>query len=180
MTEHRGDYDVVTAPPAAISPSPDRRKLTPKRLVVIFLAVLAGTVGGTLVADQLLNSNSASVGAMGTWMGRYGPTYLGVSHDVGTVSEDAISPNTNASTLRQDCVRLQSAVHRGQADPPMPIGELQTQWSSILGDLDNGARDCVAGLDQRNRTLLMQTQSDFANASQSYVKLIKAVQHVSG
>ncbi|MGO8863127.1 MAG: hypothetical protein ACLQRH_20545 [Acidimicrobiales bacterium] len=171
--------DATLAPPPPL-PMPETfakrdRRFAPKRLVVTFVAVLAGVVGGTLVANALTNNNSSSDAAMGNWMSSYGSNYLDVSHDVGTVNAAA-----STSSLRNACVKLQDDVGKAQSYPGMPISSLESQWSVILSNLSTTANDCVKGVDQQNVNLLKTAQNHMTNAAQAYLQLVKAVQKVGG
>jgi len=180
MTEPQFDLGGLAVSAETATPKKVTDRLTPRRLAVIFVAVLAGSVGGTLIATSVINNNSSATNAMGSWMGSYGTTYLAVSHDVAAVSTDANAQSPMVATVRADCAKLETDVSQGQDDPPMPLEALQTQWSSILSNLSKGAHDCLNGIDQRDPNLLNQTQTDFTNAATAYVKLIQAVQRVQG
>jgi len=152
-------------PPQAVAP---KQRLTPKRLVLTFVAVLAGTVGGTLIAKSLDNGSGSD--GMSQWMTSYGPNYLAVSHDMARVNS-----GTSAASIRSGCVRLAADVQTAQANPPMPMASLQAPWSSILRDLHRGAHACVSGIDQLSKSSLNQAAGDFDQAATQYLQLVKAV-----
>ncbi len=151
--------------PAAV---PKSQRLTPKRLLLIFAAVLAGTVGGTLIANSLGHGDGS--GGMAQWMSSYGPNYQAVSRDVGSVN--AASTET---TLRADCERLTADVRTAMSNPPMPDASLEAPWSSILTNLKSGATACVAGIDQQSKAQVDNAVQDFNDAGSKYLQLIRAV-----
>ena len=168
--------DVIAS---AESPPETRNKAgrsTSKRVLMTFGGAV---IAGTLIANAI-NGNSASSDAMGSWFARYGTTYTGISHDVVAVGVDANAQNPNLTTVRSDCAKLQSDVQRGRADPPMPIGSLQAQWSQILSNLSKGSQDCLFGIDQQSSASLNQGASYFTNAQVAYEGLLKAVQKYGG
>jgi len=158
------------APPPVVAPasSPSKQRLTPKRLVLTFLAVLAGTIGGTLIAKSI--DNGGGSGGMSQWMTSYGANYIAVSHDVARVNS-----GTSSASIRGACVRLADDVRTAQANPPMPIRSLETPWSSVLGALRQGAQACVVGIDQQSKNSLNQAVRDFNQAGTQYLQLAKAV-----
>jgi hypothetical protein len=107
-----------------------------------------------LVVHAVTQNNSKSDQAMGNWMSSYGSTYLAVAHDTG-----AVNNSTNTQSLRSACVKLQGEVTQAQADPPMPIGSLEQQWSTILSNLSTSSNDCVEGIDQQSNNLLNTAQN---------------------
>ena len=163
----------ASAPPPPVpeaSPKKDQR-FTPKRLVITFVAVLAGVVGGTFVANELTNTSSGPDQAMGNWMSSYGSRYLAVSHDTA-----AVNGSTDPKSLRGACATLQGDVSQAQSDPPMPLSSLERQWSAVLSNLSTSAGDCVKGIDQANTELLDTAQSHMINAAQAYLRLVRAVE----
>ena len=74
------------------------------------------TVGGTLVANALINKNSSNDQAMGNWMSSYGSHYIAVSHDVA-----AVNAGTDITSVRAACVKLQGDVGQAKSDPAMPL-----------------------------------------------------------
>jgi hypothetical protein len=156
------------------SPRKDQR-FTPKRLILTSVAVLVGVVGGTLIANALINNNSSNDQAIGNWMSSYGSHYIGVSHDVATVNSA-----TDATSLRPACVKLQGDVGQAQSDPAMPLSSLESQWSVILSNLSTAGNDCVKGIDQRDSNLLNTAQNHMTNASEAYLRLVKAIQQAGG
>jgi hypothetical protein len=162
----------VSAPPEPEA-SPMDQRFTPKRLAITFMVVLAGVVGGTLVANALANDNSGNDQAMGSWMSSYGSTYLAVSHDTA-----AVNGSTDAKSLRAACIKLQGDVNQAQADPPMPLSSLERQWSAIIFNLSTSAIDCVKGIDEQNSDLLNTAQNHMTDAGQAYLRLVKAIQQV--
>ena len=159
------------APPVAPESPKKSRKLTPKQLVLTTIAVAVGVIGGTLIANALTNNNSGNDQAMGNWMSSYGSTYLAVSHDTA-----AVNAGTDAKSIRAACVKLQGDVNQAQADPPMPLSSLESQWSAVLSNLSTAASDCVKGIDQQNTDLLNTAQNHMTNAGEAYLRLVKAVQ----
>jgi hypothetical protein len=145
-----------------------KRRLTPKQLALTFVAVLAGTVGGTLIANSLGHGDNS--GGMSQWMDHYGANYLAVSHDVARVNA-----GTSSAAIRGACVRLASDVQTAQTNPPMPIGSLETPWSLVLHDLRQGAHSCVVGIDQNSTGSVNQAVRDFNEAGTRYLQLVKAV-----
>jgi len=180
MTELEEGVAGVPVPPEQAGSKKSAQRWTPKRLLITFVAALAGVVGGTLIANAITGNSSSSNDAMSSWMGSYGTAFLGVSHDVSAVGTDANAQNPSTATLRADCARLQADVRHGQGDPPMPLVSLQAQWSVILTNLSKGAQDCVTGIDQLNSGLIDQTQIYFTNASNAYVKLLRAINRTGG
>jgi hypothetical protein len=131
-----------------------------------------GVIGGTLIANALINSGSNSGDrAMGNWMSSYGSTYLAVSHDT-----TAVNAGTDPKSVRAACVLLQGDVNRAQSDPPMPLNSLESQWSVVLSNLSTAAKDCVQGIDQQNSDLLNTAQNHMTNAGEAYLRLAKAVE----
>lgn len=179
-----GVYDPVgddatlapSPPPPVPEASPKKEQpFTPKRLVIIFVAVLAGVVGGTLVSNALSNNNSSNDQAMGNWMSSYGSNYLDVSHDVA-----AVNSGTDATSIRAACAKLQSDVGQAQSDPAMPLSSLESQWSVILSNLSTAANDCVKGIAQQDVNLLDTAQNHMTNAGKAYLNLVKAVKQAGG
>jgi hypothetical protein len=172
---HDDEAEAPSTPdvPAAISPASKQngRKLTPRRLGLTAIAVAAGVIGGTLVANALTNSNSGSDQAMGNWMSSYGSTYLAVSHDT-----TAVNTATHSTSLRTACVKLQGDVIQAQSDPPMPLNSLESQWSAVLSNLSTSAADCIKGVDQQSSNLLNTAQSHMSSAADAYLRLVKAVE----
>ncbi len=160
------DREVDAAPPPAAEPKSQR--LTPKRLILIFVAVLAGTVGGTLIAKSLGNGDGSD--GMAQWMSSYGTNYQAVSRDAGSVNAAS-----TATTLRADCERLTADVRIAMSNPPMPDASLEAPWSSILTNLKSGATACVASLDQQSKTQMDHAVQDFNTAGSKYLQLIRAV-----
>ncbi len=108
-------------------------------------------------------------------MSSYGPNYLAVSKDVA-----AVNSGTSATAERAACVKLQNDVKQARSNPAMPIGSLENQWSVILTNLSTTARDCINGIDQKSDTLLTTAQTHLTNASEAYLRLLKAVQQAGG
>jgi hypothetical protein len=172
IDDPRSDDATLAQPPA--SPKKDQR-FTPKRLILISLFTLIGVVGGTVIANALINNNSSNLHGMGAWMSSYGSRYLSVSHDVSNVTLAADAPS-----LRAGCVKLQSDVGKAQSDPAMPLSSLERQWSVILPNLSTAANDCIKGIDQKDANLLRRAQNHMQSASEAYLNLVKAVQRASG
>jgi hypothetical protein len=174
---HDDEAEVPSAPdvrdPVSPASAKDGRKLTPKRLVLTAIAVAAGVIGGTLIANALTNNSSGSDQAMGNWMSSYGSTYLAVSHDTA-----AVNSATNLKSLRTACATLQGDVTQAQSDPPMPLNSLESQWSAVLSNLSTSASDCVKGIDQQDSNLLDTAQSHMSSAGEAYLRLVKAVEQV--
>ena len=112
---------------------------------------------------------------MGNWMSSYGSNYLSVSKDVA-----AVNAGTNATAERAACVKLQNDVKQADSNPAMPVGSLESQWSVILSNLSTTAHDCIDGIDQKSDSLLNTAQTHLTNASEAYLKLLKAVQRAGG
>ncbi len=162
--------DLPAMPPPVVPPppAPSKPRLTPKRLLLTFVAVLAGTIGGTLIAKSLDNGDGS--GGMAQWMASYGANYIAVSHDMA-----AVNSGTSTASVRGGCVRLAADVRTARANPPMPMDSLEAPWSSILGDLRQGAQACVAGIDRQSTSTLNQAERDFNQAATQYLQLVKAV-----
>ncbi len=176
MTELNQASVGVPGVPTGSETSPSKRKLTPKRLIVIFVACLLGTLGGTWAANAL-NGSSGSGGssAMGTWFARYGANYMQVSHDAAKVNLDANTASVGLPTIRADCERLATDVAMAQGNPPMPDGTLQLTWSGILVQLKNAAQLCISGIDNQSGAQMTQAGVDMNNAGAKYLQLAKEV-----
>lgn len=159
--------------PIGSEASHDKRKLTPKRLIMTFVACFLGVVGGTLVANALNGSNDSST--MGTWFASYGANYLQVSHDAAKVNIDSSATNVDLPTVRSDCKQLATDVVTAQSNPPMPDRTLEPTWSGILVQLKNAAQLCISGIDQQSSTQLTQAGVDMGNAGTKYLQLAKEV-----
>jgi hypothetical protein len=162
-----------TGVPTGSEDPPSKRRLTPKRLIIVFVACSLGVLCGTLVANALNGSSDSS--AMGTWFASYGANYSQVSHDVAKITIDSNAANVNLQTVRADCERLATDVATGQDSAPMPNGTLEPTWSGILAQLKNAAQKCSSGIDQRNSTELSQAGEDMSNAGTKYLQLLKEV-----
>jgi len=173
MTELNLAAGVESGVPTGSEDPPSKRKLTPVRLVFVFVACLLGVVGGNLVANALDGSSDSS--AMGSWFASYGANYTQVSHDVARINIDSNATNVNLQTVRADCQRLATDVATGRDDPPMPNGTLEPTWSAILVQLKNGAQQCTSGIDQRSSAELAQAGVDMSNAGTKYLQLLKEV-----
>jgi hypothetical protein len=159
-------------------PAHSDRRFTPKTFILISVAVLAGTVGGTMAANAIGGSNNS--GSMGPWMASYGSNVLNVSHDVSRVNVDAAAVTSgDFSAVRADCVRLAADVHLAQSNPQMPDATLESSWSIILVDLQSGARACTSGIDQNSKVLLTQAGTDFGKTATYYLRLLKDVNAAS-
>ena len=159
--------------PADSESSPSGRKLTPKRLVITFVACLLGVLGGTLVANALNGSSDSS--AMGTWFASYGANYSQVSHDTAQINIDSNATKVDLPTVRADCLRLAHTVAAAQENPPMPDATLEPTWSGILVQLQHGAQQCISGIDQRSTAELTNAGQDMSNAGTKYLQLLKEV-----
>lgn len=173
MTEIMQASGDTSNPDPAPAESPVRRKLTPKRLIITFVACFLGVLGGTLVANTMEGSGDSS--AMGTWIASYGAHYQQVSHDAADVNIDSSATNPSFTIVRSDCVRLAKDVATAQGDPPMPDGSLEPTWSSILVQLKNGAQMCISGIEHRSAAQLTQAGVDLDNAGGKYLQLLKEV-----
>ena len=98
--------------PAEAEPPKKDPRITPKRLAITFVAVLAEVVGGTLVANTLTNNNSGGDQGMTNWMSSYGSTDLAVSDDTAAVKE----PTTGAA-VRAARVTVQGDVGAARSIP---------------------------------------------------------------
>ena len=173
------DRDVPAEPPMNNSPCSEEKssqRWTTLRLLLIFIAVLAGSIGGKFIADSLMDSHGGSNDAMTQWMSNYGGNYLAISRDANTVNADFLAQNPDLATARADCSSLGGDVRIGQAAPPMPEKSLAPAWFSILAQLSDAAQSCVAGIDRHSEVLLTRTQTDFTNAEAQYLHLVKLVQ----
>jgi hypothetical protein len=178
LHEAVGDGGTLVPPPPSAAPEtpPDSHKrLTPARLAVLFVVVLAAVLGGTVVANTLLHKGSSDDQAMNDWLASSGQHYLDVSHDIAPVSTAQ-----DYTALRAACVKLGADVGQARSDPPMPLGSLQSQWSVILTDLATTSDDCVKAVDQQDSNLLKAANASLQDAAQAYLGLAKTVQQFGG
>ena len=169
MAPAAGAWGHPTAGPA--------RRLTWRRLLVTFAVVAVASITGVVVGNAINSGTSNGDAAMAQWYAGYGTTFTGVSHDVGQVSSDVEQASTgHDSTVLAACARLRNDVATAQGDPPMPAPTLEASWSSILSDLRGAARACITGIDQQSAAELTRAGTDFDNAGEAYVQLVKRVE----
>jgi len=162
-------------PPAPQVPdvsSTDGHRFSPRRLSIIFVVVLAAVVGGSLLADGIVDRSWSNDQSMGNWMSSYGSHYLDVSHDVA-----AVASASDSTSLRHACVKLQGDVGVARTEPAMPVHSLESQWAVVLSNLSTAADDCVNGIDHRNSALIDTAQTHMTDAGEAYLRLVRAVQN---
>lgn len=137
------------------------------------MTVLAGVVGGTLVATALTKTTRPTTRPWVTGCRVKAPTTW-------ACPTTPVNSATDATSFRRACVKLQGDLGHAHSDPAMPLSSLQSQWPVIPCNLSTAANDCVKGIDQQDSNLLNTTHNHMSNAGEAYLKLVKAVQQAGG
>ena len=124
---------------------------------------------------------------MAIWMNRTDNRLFAVMHDMSVMANAPSGRIPDVTSSRAVCVQTLSDTQRSQQDPPLPVGSLQAQWSTVLAELSTSAHECVASIDDAgaNETVTsVHTSSmslhDFLIAQGAFSNLFRAIRHLDG
>lgn len=138
-------------------------------LIPTFLALAScgGTSSASLNSEPSQKSTTAPAETVKGWVTQNRIYLDQLGSDSSKISKDvplAVSSG-DYTTVISDCTNFEVDAQAAQSAPPVPSASLEQHWSSGLTYTISAAKDCIAGLEQKDASLVNRFNSELASAN---------------
>ncbi len=131
------------------------------------------TARTTTTTTAPTTSTTSSYDAMRAWAQTNAPIFATVVADAQKISTDG--QGGNVSAVASDCQKFQDDLQTALALPAIPDPTTAEHWHTGLSDWQQGAEDCVQGIDNNNVSQVQRATEEITNGGSEIQQASQAV-----